>query len=284
MQDTAQTFEVTPENFQHSVVDRSRAAPVVLLFWAPQVLPSAEVRSELESLARPYHGKVFIGLVDVSRDAALAQHLRVQGLPSLRVVHEGQIIHQLDGAQSPAALRALLEELTRSPGDRLRDELAALIDAVDHGRALDLVRAALAEDPRNDAVRVELADLLVLRGELDEARRVLTGLPDTVPERERPQTRLEFQEEAAGLEDAATLARRLDADPGDLETRYRLAVRLTAAGDVEQALELLLELVRTDRSFRDDLGRLTMVRIFKLLGKGSELASRYRRRMFNYLH
>jgi putative thioredoxin len=76
------------------------------------------------------------------------------------------------------------------------------------------VRAALAEDPQNDAVRVDLADLLVLRGELDEARRVLTGLPDTVPERERPQTRLEFQEEAAGLEDAATLARRLDADPG----------------------------------------------------------------------
>jgi putative thioredoxin len=70
----------------------------------------------------------------------------------------------------------------------------------------------------------------------------------------------------------------------DLETRYRLAVRLTAAGEREQALELLLELVRTDRSFPDDIGRLTMVRIFKLLGKGSELASRYRRRMFNYLH
>jgi thioredoxin-like negative regulator of GroEL len=69
----------------------------MLLFWAPQVLPSAEVRSELESLARPYQGKVFIGLVDVSRDAALAQHLRVQGLPSMRVVHEGQIVHQLDG-------------------------------------------------------------------------------------------------------------------------------------------------------------------------------------------
>ena len=38
------------------------------------------------------------------------------------------------------------------------------------------------------------------------------------------------------------------------------------------------------RKFRDDLGRLTLLRLFNLLGKDSELASRYRRRMFNYLH
>jgi putative thioredoxin len=59
---------------------------------------------------------------------------------------------------------------------------------------------------------------------------------------------------------------------------------LVLRGELEPALELLLELLRVDRTFRDDIGRLTMVRIFKLLGKGSELASRYRRRMFNYLH
>jgi thioredoxin-like negative regulator of GroEL len=34
----------------------------------------------------------------------------------------------------------------------------------------------------------------------------------------------------------------------------------------------------------DDVGRTTMVRIFALLGKGSELTGQYRRRMFNFMH
>ena len=104
-------FEVSPDNFQSGVVERSRQVPVVLLFWAQEVMVSAEVRRDLETLARGYGGKVCVGLVDVARDPTLAQHLRVQGLPSIRVVHDGQIVHQLDGPQTEAALRALLDHL-----------------------------------------------------------------------------------------------------------------------------------------------------------------------------
>jgi putative thioredoxin len=284
MQDSAQTFDVTPENFQSGVVERSRRAPVILVFWAQQVLPSATLRNDLQQLARPYEGKVFVGLVDVARDPTLAQHLRVQGLPSIRVVHEGQIVHQLDGPQSEATLRALLEELTLSPAERLREDLGELIAGGHYDQALEVLRAVLAEEPQNQALRVDLADVLVLRGDLDEARRVLAEIPEGVAERDRPQARLEFQEEAAGLEDLAALERRHRQQPDDLELCYRLAVRAAAAGQHEHALELLLQILQADRTFRDDIGRLTMLRVFKMLGKGSDLATRYRRRMFNYLH
>ena len=45
-----------------------------------------------------------------------------------------------------------------------------------------------------------------------------------------------------------------------------------------------MTILQKDRSYGEDLGRMTMIRIFTLLGKGSELASSYRRRMFNFLH
>ena len=76
----------------------------------------------------------------------------------------------------------------------------------------------------------------------------------------------------------------LAADPDDLDSRYQLAVVQASAGDYEAALENAMTVLRLDRSFRDDLGRLTMIRIFSLLGKGSELATAYRRRMFNLMH
>jgi putative thioredoxin len=284
MQQDAQVFDVTPQTFQAAVLERSRQAPVVLLFWAAQVLPSVEVRRSLENLAKPYAGKVFVGLVDVARDPTLAQHLRVQGLPSIRVVQDGQLVHQMDGAQSEAAMRALLEQLTLSPADLLRDDLAALLAGGDYPRALALLKQALDEEPHNQAFRVELADVLVRQGDLDEARRVLAAIPEETDERDRPETRIEFLEEAAGLESLAVLETQLKANPDDLEVRYQTAVRAVAAGDYDRALELALAILQADREFRDDIGRLTMIRIFKLLGKGSDLASRYRRRMFNYMH
>lgn len=281
---SAQTFEVTPQNFQSHVIERSRQAPVILLFWAPEVIPSAEMRRDLENVARGYQGKVFVALVDVTRDATLAQHLRVQGLPSLRIVQNGQLVHQMDGPQPESTLRALLDQLTLSSAELLKEDLAELLDAGDFPRALQLLQQAIQEEPQNPGFRVELADVLARQGQAEEARRVLDGIPEGTEERDRPETRIELLEEAAGFESLATLEAALAKDPADLETRYRVAVQAAVAGDYERALEQALTVLRTDRSFRDDLGRLTMIRVFKLMGKGSELASRYRRKMFNYLH
>ena len=63
-----------------------------------------------------------------------------------------------------------------------------------------------------------------------------------------------------------------------------VAVRQVAAECYEDALLTGLEILQADRSFRDDLGRLTMIRVFDVLGKGNELAAKYRRKMFNLMH
>jgi len=278
----AHVFEVSPANFQAEVVERSREAPVILLFWAEQMLPSVEARRRLETLTGPHAGKVYLGLVDVARDPTLAQHLRVQALPAIRVVEGGQLVHQADGPQSDTALQGLVDQLVLSPADVLRDELESLIAASEFETAMRLLLQAIQEEPQNAAFRVELADVLLRLGDIDQAERVLGELPADAEGRERPQTRLELLQEAAGYGDPAGLE--AAAAGGDLEARYRLAVVAAAAGAHELALEHALTLLRTDRSFRDDLGRLTMLRIFNLLGKGSEVASRYRRRMFNYMH
>ncbi len=282
MQPAPQSFDVTPANFQTEVVERSKQTPVILLFWAQQMLPSVEARRSLEALARPYQDKVLIGLVDVSRDPTLAQHLRVQGLPSIRVVDGGQLVHQLEGPQSEATLKALLAQLTLSPADMLREDLGTLLAAGDYQSALQMLTQAVQEEPQNHAFRVELADVLLLIGDLAQAEEVLGAIPPDAEGRERPQTRLELLQEAAGFGDPAALAPRAAA--GDLEAHYQLAVLAAAAGAYEPALEHAMTLLSTDRKFRDDLGRLTMLRIFNLLGKGAEITSRYRRRMFNFMH
>lgn len=277
-------FAATPENFQSEVIERSRAAPVLLLFWTEQAPPSVDAKRQLEALVGRYGGKALLGLVDVAQDPTLAQHLGVRGLPSLRVIKDGQIAGQLEGPQPEQALQALLDQLTLSPGDRIKAQVAQLLEQGDFSAALRALRQAIGEEPSNPAFRVELADLLARQGDLKGARAALADVPADAEDRERPQTRLELAEEAADLPRPSALAERLQANPDDLEARYQLAVLEAAQGNLEAALEQAMRILQADRSFRDDLGRKTMIRIFAVLGKGSALASRYRRQMFNFMH
>ncbi len=276
-------IEVSAQNFQ-SVIERSRQAPVVLLFWAAQVAPAAQARGTLETLASQYQGKFVLALVDVAKDPTLAQHLQVQALPSLRAIKDGQLVDQLEGPQGEAVLRQWLERLTMSSGDMLRSQLQQILDSDDLPMALQLLQQALQEEPNNPAFKVELADVLVRAGELAEARALIAGLPADAPDRERPQARLALHEEAAALPALATLEARLAAAPADLGLCYEVAIVRAANGQMAEALDLALQILQTDRSFRDDLGRLTLLRLFQVLGKGSALATSYRRRMFNFMH
>ena len=277
-------FNVTPNSFQADVVERSASVPVVVLFWAEQSAPAAQAKRQLEQLVGQYGGKVLLGLVDVAADPTLAQHLRVQALPSVRVIDKGQIVHQLEGPQPEQALRSLFDQLTMSAADVIKAQLGQYLEQRDFTSALGFLQQAIAEEPNNASFRIELADVLVRQGELDEARKALDTVPAEAPERDRPATRLALAEEAATLPPPQQLADRLADAPDNVETLHQLAVAEAAAENFEAALESALKVLQIDRAYGDDIGRLTMIRIFTVLGKGNELANAYRRRMFNFMH
>ena len=43
-------------------------------------------------------------------------------------------------------------------------------------------------------------------------------------------------------------------------------------------------ILRKDKTWEDELARRTMIQVFNMLGKGNELATDYRRKMFTLLH
>ncbi|GAB4814923.1 hypothetical protein N2152v2_001969 [Parachlorella kessleri] len=80
----------------------------------------------------------------------------------------------------------------------------------------------------------------------------------------------------------AELQQAVESDPGDLEARYALALRLFAAGRHAEAVEAGLALVRKDRDWREQAGKKLLLRFFSALGADSELAKSGRRRLSNY--
>ena len=111
---------ITPDTCQPEVVEASQSQPVVLVFWAEQVPPSVQSKQIVDGLVGQFQGKVKLALSDVAQDQSMAQHLRVQGLPAIRIVHQGKIVEQIDGPVDEEQLRTLLDSLTQSPADLLK--------------------------------------------------------------------------------------------------------------------------------------------------------------------
>ena len=282
--DNASIFEVELPSFQADVVERSKQIPVVLLFWTDQVAPAVETKTALERLARQFQGRFALALSDIAKDQTLAQQLRVQGIPSIRVVKDGQLADQMEGPQGESALRQLIDRMTQSPSEALKNQLDGYLEAEDYDGALHVLKQAIAAEPNNVGFKVEWADVLLLRDDVDGGRTVLRTIPEGTDERDRPATRLELLEEAAGMGRLDAALADVEADPDDLDARYRVAVLLAADRRYEDALDQAMVILRQDREYREDAGRMSMIRIMALMGKGSDVAKKYRRRMFNFLH
>ena len=278
------SINVSMENFQSDVVDASQNMPVVLLFWAEQVPESAQLKVMAEQVMADYDGKAALALSDVAQDQSLAPRLQVQGLPSIRIIHKGAIAEQIDGPIDETQLRTVMDALTQSSIEAMQENLDQMLAVGDFAAAAATLQQSIQEEPNNQGLRIELADVLIRKGDLDDARTVLGSIPEDTEGRARPQNRLEFVEEAAAMDSAEDLQAAIAANPQDLGSRYALAIVQMVAGETEFALQICLDILREDREFRDDIARLTMIRIFDVLGKGNEMATKYRRKLFNALH
>ena len=231
-----------------------------------------------------YQGKIHLALSNVASDPVIAQQLRVQNIPSLRVIKDGKIVEQFDGPQGERPLRQIFDKLTLSSGEALQQDLQDYVEAGDWDKAIRVVQEAINEEPSNPQFKVEAADILALKGDLNGARTLLASIPDDVADRIRPQTRIEFVEEAQTLQPIAEVKRQLEENPTNLDLHHQIAILYACDREYEHALECALEILRKDRTHRDDIGRKTMVRILNLIGKSNPLSQKYRRQMFAYMH
>ena len=149
-----------------------------------------------------------------------------------------------------------------------------------------LANAAMAE-PDNLAIPRDLAKLLWAEGEGEQALKLLDSLPPDAraePEIARLHAHLSLAETARRAPPLAELDARLAHDPNDLDARYQRAAVLLAADEFAGALEELLFIARTDRGFRHDIGRTSLLALFDLLGSAHPLTRQYRQALSEALH
>ncbi len=273
------TVDVTEQDFEQSVVQRSHEVPVVIDFWAPWCGPCRALGPTLEKLAEEQQGKFILAKINIDENPMLAQAFQIQSIPAVKAVRNGALAGEFLGAQPEPNVRRFIEQLMPSEAESLAREAQRLEEAGKAQGAESLYRAALAKEAHQPLALLGLARVLVQRGEENDAQTLLTRIPNTAPEHPAAQqllAQLRLKQTGASAGDEQKYRDRLAADPTDLDARFELSQVLAAVGRFEEALTELLTIVKKDRKFRDEGARKAMLEIFDVVGARSELAEHYR--------
>lgn len=278
--------EVTHENAQRVLIEESLKRPVLIDFWAEWCSPCKMLLPILDKLVREYDGQVLLAKVNCDEQQAIAGQFGVRSLPTVLLMKDGQPVDGFVGAQPEPAVRAMLEKHLPKPWDILIARVQALVEQGDFAAALDPARRAYEDSKqRSDAARL-YAKVLIELDRTDEAQVVLDSIPmvDQDGEYDQLLSELTLKQQAADTPEILALLAAREKTPDDLDIAYQLAVQFSQAGRSREALELLMDIVRTERDFKDGEARKTLLDIIRALGKGNPLAAEYQRKLFSLMY
>jgi putative thioredoxin len=228
-------MDVTDATFEQDVLERSTQATVIVDLWAEWCGPCKQLGPIIEKVVDESGGRAVLAKVDVDANPRVAQSFQVQSIPAVYAVRNRKVVDGFIGALPEAQVRAFVDAV--APAASEADVLAARGDEASLRAALDL------QHDHPGAV-VALAELLVERGDGDEALELLERIPETADTRR-----------------IAALARvGAGAEEGDDE--------------IERELQELLDRVKTD-----DDARQRFVDLLEVLGPDDPRTARYRKQL-----
>ncbi len=231
--------DVTDATFARDVLDRSAEVPVVIDLWAEWCGPCRTLGPILERVVAETGGMVELAKVDVDSNPQISASFQVQSIPAVYAIANGQVVDSFVGALPEPAVREFVSRLL--PAASEADQLVALGDEASLRQALEL------EADHAGAV-VALAELLVERGDGDEALTLLARVPETAESRR-----------------VAAVA--------------RLGGSADGAGDVDARLQGLLDRVKDD-----DDARREYVDILETMGSDDPRTPQYRKALASRLY
>ncbi len=293
------TEKAAVEAFRQDVVEPSRTQLVVVDFWAEWCGPCKQFAPVIEKVCAEYESKgVKLVKVNVDENGFIASQFRVQSIPTVYAVFQGQPVADLSQARTEGQLKQYLDQLLgqlpiESDDKALAQEIAPLIAMGEemladgeHERALSVFTQIVQMAPDNAEAASGQARALVAMGQLDEAEAALAALPEDIARHgaiDQARAAIALARDARPVADLSDVEAKVAADPDDHAARFELAAGLMSNGDRDAAADALLEIVRRDRAWNDGAARAQLLKIFEAVGLEDPWVAAQRRKLSQIL-
>lgn len=283
------------EAFKKDVIEPSMTSLVILDFWAEWCGPCKQLTPVLEKIAADYANKgVLLAKVNVDEQKLIASQFRVQSIPTVYAVFQGQLVADLTQFRTEGQLTRALDQLlgqlpVQGEAQALEQEIEPLIAmgeevlaAGDADRAAGLFQQILEMAPDNEEVLSGLIRALVAGHHMDDAAALAASLTDDQKKHvavSRALSALAIAQEARPVDDLAGLKAKVAAQPDNHAARFELAGGLMASGDRDGAADALLHIIRTDKEWNDGAARTQLLKLFEAIGLEDPWVAATRRKL-----
>lgn len=285
----ALVFEVNESGFDRYVVENSHKLPVLVEFMGVWSEPCVIMADVLAKLAEEFAEEFVFVKVDIDEQPGLRDQFEIKNVPTLLVFRNGQVELKQEGQMHDEELRVLLSGLGVSrESDELRLKARKKHMANDTAEAIMLLTEAIKKDPSNTRVAMDMVQIFIDMGELDQAKGLFEKLPEQDKQSQTGKSlsgQLSFAELAAKTEGLESLTRRLDEDEDDYDARFDFAVCLIADHDYMGAVDQMFVLLEKEPNYKEGAPKEMIITIANMLTPNDpSLAKSIRQRLGKFLN
>ncbi|MEO6580119.1 MAG: tetratricopeptide repeat protein, partial [Sphingomicrobium sp.] len=230
--------------------------------------------------------------IDVDEDKVIAAQFRIQSVPTVYALFQGQPVADLTQFRTEATIAKAIDQLlaqlpVKSEAQDLKAEIEPLIAMAeqvlaegDAARAASIFAQIHDMDPANHEVIGGLGRAIIADGKPDEARLLLDAIDQqstTHPAIARARAALEMA--SAPVADVSAEQARIAANPDDHEARFAIANALMASGDRDAAAEELLTIIGRDPAWNEGAAKKRLLQMLEAAGFADPWGRGIRRRL-----
>ena len=281
--------DVSEATFMQDVIEASKEKPVIVDFWAPWCGPCKTLGPQLEEAVKAANGAVTMAKVNVDENQMIAGQMQVQSIPTVFAFANGQPVDGFQGAVSGSEIKAFVERVVAANGGEVENGLDSAIKSAeqmliegDFEAAIETFSAILEEDSANLKSYVGLIKSHLALDDLDQAEAILNGVPIEIsqnPEFESVHAQIELAKQAREAGPINDLVFLVEKKPDDHDARFKLAQALHGAGQIEEAVDQLLELFKRDREWNGGAAKSQLLTIFEALEPNNAIVLSGRRQL-----
>ena len=273
---------VNENTFVSDVIEKSKEKVVIVDFWAPWCGPCKALTPILESQAAKKREHLEVVKVNIDENQGIASQLRIQSIPAVFAFSDGKPVDGFMGAKTESDVEKFFDALIKKfskINSNVFEELEVLLSEGRFNEVKLTSEELIKSNPSPENYSLLIRSIIGL-GDFDEVEQVLKNLTPEILKDNAVKTAISSYEllKNNDVKDSKKeILDRIEKNPADLDSKMNYSKILFNENNFSECIDILLEMFRKDKEWKDGYAKKQLLLIFDHLGSENELSKKGRR-------